>query len=276
MPFWKYFSGGGQLNWVVLSRYPHLLLMAVVMQRQRGKQNFENQSLNKKFNLFSGFISSAWWLWPRYTHISGGLLSQPAGGFCSDTAVFKGQSSSNDTWFSFPSLENRCLFFLDIFFNYQASWINKSLLPSSAAVFNIYVHPWYPWLALITCCCGDSVWVGVSTGECSLVTSNITAVGVRTAVSWFSACLWEIGPHASRWWSPGESQNPERAPRSSPLVGRAAAPPDTSDTAAGKEQSIGRVTKTIWTAVKWYKSYSLNIKPCKATVSFVHLSGLKG
>lgn len=250
----------------------HTFCRWLLLRRDKGEnKNFENQSLNKKFNLFSGLISSAWWLWPRYMHISGGgLSSQPAGGFCSDTAVFKGQSSSSDTCFSIPSLEN--VFFFRYFFKLPGI-VDKSLLPSSAAVFNIYVHPWYPWLALMTCCCGDSVWVGVSAGECSLVTGNIIAVGVRTAVSWFSACLWAIGPHASRWWSPGESQNPGRAPRSSPLVGRAAVPPDTSDTAAGKEQSIGRVTETIWTAVKWYKSYSLNIKPCKATVSFVRLSG---
>lgn len=175
---------------------------------------------------------------------------------------------------SFP-WKQMFIFFSDIFFKLPGI-VDKSLLPSSAAVFNIYVHPWYPWLALITCCCGDSVWVGVSAGECSLVTGNIIAVGVRTAVSWFSACLWEIGPHASRWWSPGESQNPGRAPRSSPLAGRAAAPPDTFDTAAGKEQSIGCVTKAIWTAVKWYKSYSLNIKPCKATAvcTFVWNKGI--
>lgn len=39
------------------------------------------------------------------------------------------------------------------------------------------------------------------------------------------------GHHVSRWWSPGGSQSLERVLRKSRHVGRAAVPPDTSDTA---------------------------------------------
>lgn len=47
------------------------------------------------------------------------------------------------------------------------------------------------------------------------------------------------GRHVSRWWSPGGSQSLERVPRRSQHVGRAAVPPDTSDTATEGEKSTG-------------------------------------
>lgn len=44
------------------------------------------------------------------------------------------------------------------------------------------------------------------------------------------------GRHVSRWWSPGGSRSLERVRRRSQHVGRAAVPPDTSDTATEEEE----------------------------------------
>lgn len=110
-----------------------------------GNKNFENQSLNKNsiFSQASSLLLDD--CGPDICTHQGGLSSQPAGGFCSDTAVFKGQSSSSDACFAIPSLENRH-FFSIFFFNYQASWINPFCPHLQRCLTYMYIlgtHGWH-------------------------------------------------------------------------------------------------------------------------------------
>lgn len=61
-------------------------------------------------------------------------------------------------WHHSSSWNLEGFFYFYFFITRHTGWL--FLFPSSVVVFvNIYVHHWLPRLVLITCCCGNSVWV---------------------------------------------------------------------------------------------------------------------